>query len=38
MDVGSGQHWIFNWEMIGSDTAMEHLPKPEISLMTAIFF
>ena len=38
MEVGSGQHCTFITERIGSATAIEHLPNPEKSLITAIFF
>ena len=38
MVVGTKQHCIFMAEMIGSSTAMEHLPNPDKSLMTANFF
>jgi hypothetical protein len=38
MEVGSGQHFIFMADIMGSDTEIEHRPNPQKSLITAIFF
>jgi hypothetical protein len=38
IEVGSGQHCIFIAEIMGNDTAREHLPKPQKSFIAAIFF
>lgn len=38
MEVGRKQHCTFMADIIGSSTAIEHLPKPDRSLITAIFF